>query len=67
MRGELVLVSLSGQGLAAQTLSFKGRKKRVEGYGSDILIGAFTRDHDEESLPLLGFFCDNEGKTILKI
>ena len=49
MRGELV--SLPGQALAAQTLSIKGREDRVE-EGSDVLICAFTRDHDEESLPL---------------
>ena len=49
MRGELV--SLPGQALAAQTLSIKGREERV-GDGSDVLICAFTRDHDEESLPL---------------
>ena len=51
MRGELV--SLPGQALAAQTLSIKGREERVEGDGSDVLICAFTRDHDEENLPPL--------------
>ena len=50
MRGELV--SLPGQALAAQTLSIKGREERVEGDGSDVIICVFTRDHDEESLPL---------------
>ena len=50
MRGELVF--LLGQALATQTLSFKGRAERVEGDGSDVIICAFTRDHNEEGLPL---------------
>ena len=46
------MVSLPEQALAAQTLSIKGREERVKGDGSDVIICAFTRDLDEESLPL---------------
>ena len=46
------MVSLPGQALATQTLSFKGWEERVEGDGSDVIICVFTRDHGEESLPL---------------
>ena len=40
---EVKLVSLPGQGLAAQTLSIKGREERVKEMGSDVIICAFTR------------------------